>query len=221
MSISAALDGDDGALLVTGLASGQPLEGVDLRLYDRYGRVEIWKGRTDADGLARPEYDGRLQNEGLVIARYAGRSAFLTLNNSDLRGQWIQSYREEESPRAFFYTDRQPYKPGDTVHLSGILRKEIAKPEGSVQKWRTNFSADYTVVTPRGIEVAKGQVKIGPFGTFSIVEPCTSSPSSSAGSHGPQRPARTKSTPSTIRRAAAINSANARSAVVSVSTSGV
>ena len=168
MSISAALDGDDGALLVTGLASGQPLEGVDVRLYDRYGRVEIWKGRTDADGLARPEYEGRLQNEGLVIARYAGRSAFLTLNNSDLRGQWIQSYRDEESPRVFFYTDRQPYKPGDTVHLSGILRKEIAKPEGSVQKWRTNFSADYTVTTPRGIEVAKGQVKIGPFGTFSV-----------------------------------------------------
>lgn len=168
MSISGALDHDDGVLLVTGFASGQPLEGVDLRIYDRYGRREIWKGRTDADGTARPEYVERISGDGLVIARYAGRSAYLPLDSGDLRGQWLGSYRESSYPRAFFFTDRQPYKPGETVHLSGILRKEVATPTGGVEAWRTGFTADYVVNTPRGIEVAKGQVKIGPFGAFSV-----------------------------------------------------
>ncbi len=42
----------------------------------------------------------------------------------------------EDEPRIFFYSDRQPYKPGETVHLQGIVREETRGTAGKVQLWR-------------------------------------------------------------------------------------
>jgi hypothetical protein len=171
LGVSAALDHDDGAVLVTRLSTGEPVAGAQVAVYERYGRGELWKGDTDAEGLVRPSYRRPPTGDGVIVARHGEDSAFLRVDAGDLRGQWMGWDERTSRPRAFFFTDREPYKPGETVHLSGVLRREVAEPTGGVDVWRSDFTAEWTVTSPRGIEIAKGEVHVGPFGTFSVEIP--------------------------------------------------
>lgn len=170
LGLAAALDRDSGTILVTSLASGEPLAGVSLVLANASAlSTPRWQGKTDAEGLAQAKFDHGDQGGPLMLfAEHEGDSAFLRLDQSDLRGAWRYIDNREDIDRVFFFTDRTPYKPGDTVHLVGILRKESRGPEGAVQWWRTDTSAKYKVVDERGVDVAAGDVKIGAFGTMSV-----------------------------------------------------
>lgn len=169
LGVAAALDHDSGLVMVTRLSSGEAVAGAKVSLRDGTGKTTLWSGETDAQGLARVT-EGVRSVGTLVMVEHEGDGALLRVEHSDLRGRWRYGGMSmpEDGPRAFFYTDRTPYKPGDTVHLSGILRLETHGPKGGVALWRTGFSADYTVTNPRGVEVAKGTAKIGPLGTFSV-----------------------------------------------------
>ncbi|MCB9713477.1 MAG: Ig-like domain-containing protein [Myxococcales bacterium] len=161
-----ALDEDSGLVMISRLSTGEPVEGARVRLADRNLSRVVWSDTTDAEGLARFE----ATDAALLLVEHEGDSALLRLDRNDLQGNW-RGYGYDtasDSPRAFIYTDRTPYKPGDTVHLAGILRLETRGPKGGVTTWRSDFTAEYQVHSPRGEEVAKGTVKVGPFGTFSV-----------------------------------------------------
>lgn len=168
LGVSAALDKDSGVALVTRLSDGSPVVGAKLRLVSRGTLArELWSGTTDENGFAEIAYSGA--DAGVLHAETSDDHAFLRLDQSDLRGQWTRWYgNETDQARAFIFTERTPYKPGETIHLSGIVRKETRGPEGGVETWRTKVTGNYTVTAPRGIEAAKGTVEIGPFGTFSV-----------------------------------------------------
>jgi uncharacterized protein YfaS (alpha-2-macroglobulin family) len=168
LGISAALDSDSGVALVTRLSDGSPVSGAKLRLVER-GVLsrELWSGTTDSSGFAEIAYASG--SAGILHAETTDDHAFLRVDQTDLRGQWTRSYGgEQDQARAFIFTERTPYKPGETIHLSGIVRKETRGPEGGVEMWRAGVSGTYTVTAPRGIEAAKGTLQIGPFGTFSV-----------------------------------------------------
>jgi len=169
LGIAAALDGTSGLILVSRLSDGEPVAGAKLELLTGGSSpTTLWSGETDAEGLAHPKFT-RGAGRTMIVAKTSDDVAFLRVDQSDLRGSWYysrSSYTDE--PRAFIYTDRTPYKPGDTIHLAGILRKEVRGPSGGVAMWARNMSASYTVNDARGIEVAKGDIQIGKFGTFDV-----------------------------------------------------
>lgn len=171
LAIATAIDSDSGIVMVTRLSSGEPVSGAKLELYEGTITAPRWSGTTDADGLAR--MDKSVGNTGymqFIKVEHEGDGALLRIDRSDLRGRWRWNGTgaAEDTPRAFFYTDRTPYKPGDTVHLAGILRRETHGPKGGVELWRTDFTASYQVTNPLGVEVAKGDVKVGKLGTFAV-----------------------------------------------------
>jgi len=169
LAIATALDSDSGLVMVTRLSSGEPVSGAKLELREGTG-APLWSGATDADGLAHMTKGPSSGYTQFLTVEHEGDSALLRLDRSDLRGRWRWggSGPVDDTPRAFFYTDRTPYKPGDTVHLAGILRNESHGPKGSVSLWRTDFTASYQVTNPLGVEVAKGEVKVGKLGTFAV-----------------------------------------------------
>ncbi len=167
LGVAAALGRTSGLAMVTRLSSGEPVEGAELAVLDSSGRTTLWTGRSDAEGRAELSLDPGA-DAALLTVKHAGDSAALRLGRGDLRGRWRNPRVPEDQARAFFYTDRTPYKPGDTVHLSGILRDELRGPDGKLELWRPGITAEYTVTAPRGVEVAKGTVKLGNFGTFSV-----------------------------------------------------
>ena len=171
LGISAALDNDSGVVFVTDLESGEPLPGVTLELWQPSATAALWSGTSDARGLAELTH-GRINDNPYILAKYQNDAAFVPLNQP-VDGQWSSWQWDDYAtePRAFFYTEREPHKPGETVHLAGILREETRGPQGGVQMYRAEVECDYVVTGPRGHEVAKGKAKIGAFGTFSVDVP--------------------------------------------------
>lgn len=168
LGVAAAIDRDSGIAMVTRLSTGEPVAGAKLRLVNGNDRTERWSGTTDENGLA--QMDVRVSDGSLRLTASLGDdTALLRVDRNDLRGRWRYSGgANDNQARAFFFADRKPHKPGDTVHLAGILRQEMRGPKGGVELWRRDFRATYTVTNPRGVEVAKGEVQVGPLGTFSF-----------------------------------------------------
>jgi uncharacterized protein YfaS (alpha-2-macroglobulin family) len=169
LGITSALDNNSGVLLVTSIERGEPLAGVDLELLDTSNNgVRLWSGRTGADGLAEVKLASLANTDLLVTAKRGDDVAYMPLSE-DITGRWWNRWDVRESePRAFFYSDRQPYKPGETIHLAGVLRSEERKPAGGVALWHTDFKAKYTLTSPRGAEIAKGELPVGPLGAFNL-----------------------------------------------------
>ena len=170
IGFATVLDRDDGSVLVTDLATGAPLRGAEVQLREGGSNGPAWKGKTDQDGVAHPTYGRRLYDP-IVLVKHGNDEAFMSVAQSDLEGRWI-SYligeRAEAQNRAFMFTERAPYKPGETVHLVGVLRRETKGPKGGVELWGGGLEFEYAVTSPRGVEVQKGTVKISAFGTFTV-----------------------------------------------------
>ncbi|MGB1276600.1 MAG: MG2 domain-containing protein, partial [Nannocystaceae bacterium] len=169
LGVTAALDRDSGVVLVTSLERGQPVAGAKVTLLSDDGATTVWTGTTDAKGIANiAAYIGNLRR-GYILAEHNKDASYTPLQH-DVHGGWHGGYYGSQSakPVAFFYTDRAPYKPGDTIHLSGMLRQRTTGPSGGVEQWRTGFEAEYTVTGPRGHELTKGKVQVTAFGTFTV-----------------------------------------------------
>ena len=168
LGITAAVDSDSGVVLVTDLETGAPLPNVDLALHTTAYDSPLWSGRTDARGMAELTH-GSITETPFIVARTAGDLAYIPLQ-ATVDGSWSywQNNGAEDEPRAFFFTDRQPYKPGETVHLSGIVRLETRGPAGGVVPYRSDIECDYKLTGPRGHELLTGKVKVTPLGTFSV-----------------------------------------------------
>ncbi|MCA9713202.1 MAG: hypothetical protein KC468_00735, partial [Myxococcales bacterium] len=170
LGVTVALDHDSGVALVTSVERGAPIAGAEVQLWERYADKPLWTGTTGGDGVVALSFTETLDSSPHVIVKH-GRDVSFTPLQSDVQGRWRGYYggrNNEDEPRVFFYTDRTPYKPGDTVHLSGVLRKESKGPDGKVIPWRKGLTAEYVVNGPRGHELTKGELKIGPLGTFSV-----------------------------------------------------
>lgn len=168
LGISAALDSDSGVVLVTDLVTGEPLPDVELALHVMALDTPLWTGRTDARGLAELTHSA-IHDQPFLVAKTNTDVAYVPLQSS-LDGNWSnwQNGGGDDEPRAFFFTDREPYKPGETVHLAGIVREETRGPKGGVVPYRNDLECDYKVIGPRGHELVTGKTKVGPLGTFSV-----------------------------------------------------
>jgi len=105
--------------------TGAPVAGADLAMYAD-GKLQA-SGKSDANGLADLSLTPRavaatqtvpeLDNVW-IMARHGDDAALVT--------PWGYGFSNngQQNERAFLYTDRPVYRPGHTVHIKGILRKE-------------------------------------------------------------------------------------------------
>jgi hypothetical protein len=197
LGVTARYDVDRIVLLSTGLSSGEPLEGVELTIYrrtektkgkrknkrdkPRYVWKKSWEGETGSQGLAVAPGARKLAGAGkrgpyIVIAKKGKQRAFLLLDGyGEGRGGYVSGYSRwtavppPRALRAHVFTDRDPYRPGDTVHIAGALRSAAFGPKQGLEPVKgKNLRIDYKITGPRGRKMADGEVKVDPDGMFEV-----------------------------------------------------
>ncbi len=119
--------GDGVHTFVRSLASAAPLEGVDLKLVARNNEV-LATAKTDASGYARFDA-GLVKGTGglapaFITAAAAGDFGFLVLTQPgfDLSDRGVEGRAAPGPLDALVYTERGVYRPGETVHVTTLLR---------------------------------------------------------------------------------------------------
>ncbi|TAK69324.1 MAG: hypothetical protein EPO22_01990, partial [Dehalococcoidia bacterium] len=160
---------------VVDMQTGAPIAGMGFDVLNHDGAV-VATGTTDADGIdsvnvEMPSDQGYWP--GLYVASRAGGPVFVSGT------QWNNSiqmpYRGEDSALqvdffppevvGYMYTDRPIYRPGETVHLKGVVRKDddarymIPEPSTPLR---------LTVTDARGREIDGESVTLSDIGTFEV-----------------------------------------------------
>ncbi len=116
--------GDVHLVFTTSLMDARPLEGALVELRSYQNQV-LASGLTGSDGQVRFE---AVEGEAFyVTAEKDGRRSVIKANEM----AWnLSSFDTEgvevgpEGTRAFLFTERGVYRPGDTIHLSAIIRNQ-------------------------------------------------------------------------------------------------
>ncbi len=114
---------------MTDLESGKPLADVPVVLLG-LNRVELGKAKTNQDGLARIQYSATyLDNttfayvpEGRVFS-FAGNNWGSGSSEYDM-ALWSQYYAIPGQWRAYIYTERPIYRPGQPVYFKAVIRSD-------------------------------------------------------------------------------------------------
>jgi len=112
--------GDRLIVAATHLQQATPLEGVELTLYS-YQNQPLESRTTDRRGLAEFTKTDGFYLEG----RWNGQRTALKFRDSALGTSGFEvggATGTAAATRAFVYTDRGVYRPGDAVHLAAIVR---------------------------------------------------------------------------------------------------
>jgi hypothetical protein len=176
VAVHSKLGAKSGALWVTRLSKGTPIENARVRLIDRNGDSK-WEGTTDASGVAKtPGLTGLVPGSednwntpfALAVAEVDG-DVGATLSQWDegiapgafnLSSEW-----DNGRPRSLglVFADRGVYRPGDEVFLKGMARfrklGDIERPAPA-----TPFTVE--VADSRGNQVFKTEVRTSDYGTF-------------------------------------------------------
>lgn len=129
-----AMTGGDGLnVFARSLASAAGLAGVELQLVARSNEV-LATAVTDASGRARFDA-GRVRGTGalapaLLIAKGdSGDFVLLDLTRPgfDLTDRGVAGRPAPQALDLFLYTERGIYRAGETVHVAGLLRDDVAK----------------------------------------------------------------------------------------------
>lgn len=155
---------------VFSMATGKPINDAKLELLDREF-ADIADAQTGSDGLAEIRYPTepawlsiqagadshviRIGPEGIELPTSAfGLPVFYR--------SWDPKPDSQDNLRILLFTDRPLYKPGETVHVKGILREVVGnelKPAAG-RKGRLNLSG------PRGNLVSQTTVETDDRGAF-------------------------------------------------------
>jgi uncharacterized protein YfaS (alpha-2-macroglobulin family) len=143
-------------LYVADRKTGAPIEKANVTLWaDGHQQSS---GSTSADGMAsltmtvRGGSQGAVPEKVWIMARFGGNAAVITpygyaFSNSDAR-----------SLKAYVYTDRPVYRPGHTVHIKAIVRREqndsLLLPDDRTLKLKV-ADADNKIVFSRDLPVSE------------------------------------------------------------------
>jgi len=148
-------------------ATGKPLPGVNLELFGE-DAAALTKAATDASGLVSVPRDkatrhlrASLAGDSFITA-FDGTLATVGLWHFPVHASWQKV--PEAARRAFLFTDRSLYRPGETVRLKGIVRTlrgnaiEAAKPA----------AARVVIVDPTEKEIFTQPVTLTAAGSFDL-----------------------------------------------------
>ena len=147
------------------LTTGQALAGVQLRLLDIEQKL-LGEAVTDAQGGAHLPYESEAR---WVFAQREGDAHLISINSGEAS---VPLYRlgvtddcgedEPEARAVFLFTERGVYKPGDVVHLKGIVRNldedQSTLPAGKKLTVKVTDAKDR--------EIFNKEVTLSDFGSF-------------------------------------------------------
>jgi alpha-2-macroglobulin len=160
----------DGVAWVTRLASAAPVEGAHVRVVR--GSETLASGVSDARGVfafaipppvASSEDEGYQDESELAVVVDKGDEIAFTRKYAGI-GPWELSARGssgEGASRAYLFSERGIYRPGDTVQLKGILRDADAsglKP--------SHGDVTVRVTDASGAEVETSTLTLSAYGSF-------------------------------------------------------
>lgn len=157
LGIDAFFDHDTLVIWTTDLTTGEPVEGVPVELVGD-GRIAT----TDDEGLAELEL-GQAGVFGLWAVA-GDQTAFLP-------AQWYEGWRAQErfdEGRWYVFDDRGIYRPGETVRLTGWLRKFEWSADAQLALYEGEVSVQYNAWDAQGNEIGAGTVDLNPLGGFNL-----------------------------------------------------
>ncbi len=95
--------------------SGEPISGATVQDVSRHSSSTSLQ--SDSDGIATMHLTGEHSDTLRVIAVKGNQVAFSDLNT-------YNGFGGKQAWSGYIYTDRPVYRPGDTVHFRGILRRQ-------------------------------------------------------------------------------------------------
>ena len=150
---------------VSALSTTKPVEGVTVTVWSRTSQ-EILRGVTDASGVAHfKDATWREDLQPFLVAATKGPdSCYLKLadghvDTSDLAIDGRKYLRR--GYEAFVYTDRGIYRPGETVHLRGIVR-------GAGAVAPSPFPVQFRIDRPDGRRFRTLPAKLSQWGTAEV-----------------------------------------------------
>ncbi|MBN1898670.1 MAG: Ig-like domain-containing protein [Spirochaetes bacterium] len=176
MGLTAKFSAEGNLIFLTDLKTEKPVSGADIEIRDDYNKV-LWKGKTDREGMAKtPGWlnFGLKQYtwEGVRQWVFAQKGKDVVFINSEW-GTGIYPWRfgisYNMNPvypdyQGAIRTERGLYRPGEKVHMKGVLREKI-KGEWKISSLK---DLDYIVKDSRGNKLKQGKVKLNSFGSFFI-----------------------------------------------------
>jgi uncharacterized protein YfaS (alpha-2-macroglobulin family) len=151
------------------LETTDPLAGVKIDLISTNNQT-IGSKQTDGEGRAHFAKSGEISPGfalKLVTARKADDFNFINLTDYEVETSRFDVGGKKGVPSgydAFLYGDRNIYRPGEKIILSGIVRPE----EGELQ---ASMPVRIKVYNPQGTEVSELQRTLNEQGSFEIVYP--------------------------------------------------
>lgn len=125
LAITAKRHRDGYLVWVTSLRTAEPVPGVVVNGVT-YNNQKVATAKTDANGIAELQFAGR-HADGDIWVITAAKDGDLSYLQPD-ENQWVVDDVEQHGrPYAahyetMLYTDRGVYRPGETIHLTGIIR---------------------------------------------------------------------------------------------------
>ncbi len=162
IALTAKNEGDGVHVWATDVETAKPISGLLLELYGRVNDVLAAK-KTDANGYVF--FSVKKDSEGYVVKGQGNRGLALlklTQNNWETSRFDVGGVLEaNNNARLFGYTERGVYRPGDTIHFSGIAREGI-------ERALANLPMSVSVKNPLGSVVFEGSAKTSANGMFSL-----------------------------------------------------
>ena len=149
-------------LYVADRKSGAPIGDADVVLWAN-GQLQS-SGKTGSDGMAsltmtiRGGAQGAEPENVWILANHGADAALVT--------PWGYNFQDNgtQSERSYIYTDRPVYRPGDTVHIKGIVRQE----QNDTLELPGPQTVTLTVRGPDNKEVLRKQLTLSPHGTAAV-----------------------------------------------------
>jgi alpha-2-macroglobulin len=164
LGLSAISGEESGIAWVTSLSTGKPVGAAEVLLRLPGIKVPLWSGKTDGEGLLRlPGFSQLSLPRGapLVTEVRSGKdAAWLDLPTYRVESGWDDAARGVASHRAYAFTDRPLYRPGETVHWVAHVRRT---GRGGILP-ASLPSCAYTITDPSGRQIESGSLDLVPPG---------------------------------------------------------
>lgn len=157
LGVDAILDDDKLVIATNDLVTGAPVEGVPVELLGD-GRVAT----TGDGGLVELDL-GTDETIGL-FANAGDRTALLP---AERWGGW-QAQPDSTDSRWYVFDDRGVYRPGETVHITGWVRRFEWSDESRLTLYPEEVTLEYRAFDAQGAEIAEGTTDLSAVGGFSI-----------------------------------------------------
>jgi uncharacterized protein YfaS (alpha-2-macroglobulin family) len=138
---------------VTSLSTGQPIEGARIRVGCAGAQPE-GAATTGANGVARMR--GEYGDQCTVVASKDDDESFVRVFAN---GYLLNNVA------ATIFTDRNPYRPGDTVHARVVTRERTRRADGRLRSWAEGAEVHCVVTDAHGVEQARFESELDAYGT--------------------------------------------------------